>query len=316
MIVIVPERGRLRSINFVIIFASQLRRIMNIIKTECKAGLIGRGIQASLTPAMHMEEGRVHGVHYQYELLDVAERSLENKTLEHLLSDAEAGGLSGVNVTHPFKQVVLDYLDELSEDARALGAVNTVVFRDGKRIGYNTDWWGFSESFQLGLPRVDVKSVVQLGAGGAGAATAYAILKLGAEKLTVFEADQEKARGLISGLAKLFPKVDLSVGEDLGAAMEAASGLIHATPIGMAAYPGMPLSADLLRSTHWVSEVVYFPLETELVQSAKAKGCSVLNGGGMAVYQAVGAFELFSGLKADRARMTAHFMKLTGQSHE
>ena len=287
---------------------------MNIKTSEFKAGLIGKGIQASLTPAMHMQEGRVHGLNYRYELIDVSVIGEAFVSLENLISDAEARGLSGLNITHPFKQEVINNLTELSDDAKALGAVNTVVLRDGKRIGQNTDWWGFSESMKRGLPDADLSNVVQLGAGGAGAATAYAILKLGAKHLTVFDPDQKKVISLFDSLSKAFPDAQLIVGDDITASMANASGLIHATPTGMAAYPGLPLDEAHLQPHHWVSEVVYFPLETELLKVAAGKGCAVLNGGGMAVFQAVGAFEHFTGLKADRARMIQHFLELTNQT--
>lgn len=287
---------------------------MNTNTSEFKAGLIGKGIQASLTPAMHMQEGRVHGLNYHYELIDVSDIGDAFVSLDQLISDAEARGLRGLNITHPFKQEVINHLTELSDDARALGAVNTVVLRDGKRIGQNTDWWGFSESMKRGLPNADLSAVVQLGAGGAGAATAYAILKLGAKQLTVFDPDQKKVTSLFDNLSNAFPDAQLMVGHDIAASMEKASGLIHATPTGMAAYPGLPLDEAHLQSHHWVSEVVYFPLETELLKVAASKGCAVLNGGGMAVFQAVGAFEHFTGLKADRARMIQHFLELTNQT--
>lgn len=281
-----------------------------------KAGLIGKGIQASLTPAMHMQEGRVQGLDYAYELIDVAAMDASAVSLPELLSDAEARGLSGLNITHPFKQQVMQYLSELSDDAKALGAVNTVILRDGQRIGQNTDWWGFSESMKRGLPQADLASVVQLGAGGAGAATAYAILKLGAAKLTIFDPDSDKVAQLIAALKVAFPQATVLAGDDLAAAMGSSTGLIHATPTGMASYPGLPLPQELLQPHQWVAEIVYFPLETELLRVAKARGCAVLNGGGMAVFQAVGAFQYFTGLEADRQRMLEHFLDLTGQNGE
>jgi shikimate dehydrogenase len=289
---------------------------MNIKISECKAGLIGKGIQASLTPAMHMEEGRVQGLDYSYELIDVGAMEGGVPPLEAMLAAAEARGLHGVNITHPFKQQVIEHLTELSDDARALGAVNTVVLRGGKRIGQNTDWWGFSESFQRGLPDVNLASVVQLGAGGAGAATAYAILKLGAQQLTIFDPDKAKVDSLIEALASVFPNAILQPSEDIATSMASVAGLIHATPTGMASYPGLPLTEDLLKPHHWVAEVVYFPLQTELLRVAQAKGCAVLNGGGMAVFQAVGAFQHFTGLEANRQRMLDHFLDLTGQGNK
>ena len=276
-----------------------------------KAGLIGAGIQASLTPAMHMREGAAQGLAYQYELIDLSQRDAGPEDLPQLLDEAELRGLSGLNITHPCKQLVIPFLDELSDEARDLGAVNTVVLQAGRRIGHNTDWWGFAESFRRGLPDAALSQAVQLGAGGAGVATAYAALSLGLASLTVFDREMDRADALASGMSALFPQASVVAGTNLEAAMQASDGLIHATPTGMAKYPGLPLAADLLDPRHWVAEVVYFPLETALLAEARRRGCSTLDGGGMAVFQAVGAFRLFTGREPDAARMLAHFKALT-----
>ncbi|WP_455274717.1 shikimate dehydrogenase [Rhizobium herbae] len=280
-----------------------------------KAGLIGAGIQASLTPAMHMQEGAAQGFAYDYQLIDLNQRGLTPENLPELLSKAEQQGLSGLNITHPCKQLVIPYLDELSDEARALGAVNTVVLKNGRRYGHNTDWWGFAESFRRGLPDADLDAAVQIGAGGAGVATAYAILSLGLKSLTVFDLDPDKAVHLAQALSALFPETTITASGDLVAAMGSASGLIHATPTGMAKYPGIPLPPELLSPRHWVAEIVYFPLETDLVKTATQRGCRVLNGGGMAVFQAVGAFRLFTGREPHAGRMMQHFDSLTSGSN-
>src|SRR5215468_6643800 len=117
-------------------------------------GLIGAGIQASRTPAMHEREGDEQGMRYLYRLIDLEKLGVGAEALPELLSAAERMGFAGLNITHPCKQAVIPLLDELSPDASALGAVNTVVLKDGRRISHNTDWWGFAESFRRGLPDV------------------------------------------------------------------------------------------------------------------------------------------------------------------
>jgi shikimate dehydrogenase len=193
----------------------------------------------------------------------------------------------------------------LSGDARALGAVNTVLFRDSGRTGHNTDWSGFAESFRRGLPQARRDHVVLLGAGGAGAAVAYAAMRLGVQRLSIFDIDEARAADLA---AKIGQKA--KAGGDLDAAMADADGLIHCTPTGMAKHPGMPLAAELVQGRHWVVDVVYVPLETELLRVARAKGCQTLDGGGMAVFQAAGAFQLFTGLEPDAERMRRHFLSM------
>ncbi len=112
-----------------------------------KAGLIGADIQASLTPAMHMQEGAAQGLDYAYELIDLTRLNASPADLSRLIEDAEARGLAGLNITHPCKQLVIPLLDDLSPEARALGAVNTVVLKGGRRFGHNTDWVGFCRKF-------------------------------------------------------------------------------------------------------------------------------------------------------------------------
>ena len=283
---------------------------MGNIQQSFLVGLIGAGIQASRTAAMHEREGAEQGLLYLYKLIDLENLALGADALPDLLTAAERMGFAGLNITYPCKQLVIPLLSDLSDDARALGAVNTVVLRDGKRIGYNTDWWGFAESFRRGLPDVKRDRVVQLGAGGAGAAVAHAALTLGVKQLTLFDLDASRSKRLAADLAARFGEGRVTPGADLGGAMAESDGLIHATPTGMAKHPGLPLPATFLRPELWVAEIVYFPLETELLRTAKGIGCRTLNGGGMAVFQAAEAFRLFTGISANTERMLRHFASM------
>jgi len=274
------------------------------------AGLIGAGIQASRTPAMHEREGAEQGLRYIYKLIDLQALNLGVEALPDLLLAAERMGFAGLNITHPCKQAVIPLLHDLSEDARALNAVNTVVLRDGRRIGHNTDWWGFAESFRRNLPDVKRDVVVQLGAGGAGAAVAHAALTLGVGRLTIVDTEQARAEQVASSLAQRYGAGRAVAGADLAAVMAEAEGLINTTPVGMAKYPGLPLPAELLRPELWVAEIVYFPLETELLRRARTLGCRRLDGGGMAVFQAVEAFRLITGITPDADRMLRHFASI------
>jgi shikimate dehydrogenase len=275
------------------------------------AGLIGSGIQASRTPAMQEREGAEQGLRLIYRLVDLDVLRLGPEALGDLLISAERMGFSGLNITYPCKQAVVPLLDQLSPDARALGAVNTVVLKDGQRIGHNTDCSGFAESFRRGLPDVRRDRVVQLGAGGAGAAVAHALLAEGVGRLAISDTDTPRAEALATDLAARFGAGRAVAVHDLAAEVAAADGLVNCTPVGMAKLPGTPLPVALLRPALWVAEIVYFPLETELLRAARAIGCRTLDGGGMAVFQAVGAFRLFTGLEPDAARMQRHFAAMS-----
>ena len=285
---------------------------MTVPPKSLLAGLIGYGIQASLTPAMHEQEGAAQGLRYVYRRIDLQVLGLGAEALPELLTAAERMGFDGLNITFPCKQAVIPHLHELSEDAAALGAVNTVVLRDGRRIGHNTDASGFAEGFRRGLPDVPRRHVVQVGAGGAGSAVAQAAVKLGVERLIIIDTEPQRAREVAAAVAARFGADRAEAGSDLGAALADADGVINTTPVGMAKFPGSPVPAALLRPDLWVAEIVYFPLETELLRSARAVGCRTLGGGGMAVFQAVDAFRLFTGREPDAERMARHFAEMVG----
>ncbi|KAF2409786.1 shikimate dehydrogenase [Pseudomonas antarctica] len=280
------------------------------MKPRILAGLIGSGIQASRTPALHEQEGDAQGLRYLYRLIDLEPLQLNINALPELLDAAEMMQFTGLNITYPCKQAILALLDELSDEAQGIGAVNTVVFKGGKRIGHNTDCLGFAEGFRRNLNDVARQRVVQMGAGGAGAAVAHALLAEGVEHLSIFDVDVARARDLVDNLAQRFGAGRAQVGSHLENAMAEADGLVNTTPMGMSKLPGTPVPPALLRAQLWVAEIVYFPLETELLRNARALGCRTLDGGNMAVFQAVKAFELFSGQAPDAQRMLAHFQSM------
>ena len=275
--------------------------------TKLLLGLIGVGIQRSLSPALHEEEGRHQGLRVHYQLIDLDHAG--GAPLADLVRAARAIGFSGLNVTYPCKQAVMPLLDALSPEAQAIGAVNTVVREGARLVGHNTDGAGWAWGFGRALPGADLSRVVLLGAGGAGSACADAVLRLGAQQLVVVDSERVRASGLVERLARCFPGRRIREG-DAPAALADATGVIHATPIGMAKSPGMALPAALLRPSLWVSEIVYVPLETGLLKAARAAGCRVMDGGHMTVGQAIGAFRLFTGVDADAARMDSHFRRI------
>jgi quinate/shikimate dehydrogenase (NAD+) len=279
-------------------------------------GLIGAGIASSASPPLHEAEGAALGLRCLYQLIDLDELGLPAEAVGELLGEARRMGFAGVNVTYPCKQLALEHLDELSPTTRALGAANTVVFQDGLAVGYNTDRSGFSRSFELGLPGAPLGRAVLIGAGGAGTAVAHAALSLGVRRLAVADRDEDRAARLARSLAAQFggDRVIALDGDGLEDQLAGADGLIHATPTGMASHPGVPLPLELLRREMWVADIVYMPLETELLRYARELGCRTLDGGGMAVFQAAASFELFTGRQPDAERMLRHFAALVPQA--
>ncbi len=271
-----------------------------------QVGLIGRGIAGSLTPVMHRREGQRLGLDYGYGLIDFDMLNLDDSDLAAVVQCARELGFAGLNVTFPFKQKVIPLLDSLSQDAAAIGAVNTIVFGEKETRGHNTDCWGFAESFRRHMAGAEIGDVLQLGAGGAGAAVAQALLGLGVGRLRLFDVDENRGRALCAQLNSRYRgRVVLTGDPETG--LEHTDGIVNTTPVGMTKLPGMPLDPDLLGPRHWFADIIYFPRETELLIAARNKGCRVMPGAGMAIFQAVKAFELFSGHKPDAGEMARTF---------
>lgn len=283
-----------------------------LVRSSALVGLLGRGIQASRTPAMHEAEGRALGLQFVYRLLDTDLMGTPAPSLEELLRFATCFGFSGLNVTFPYKQEIVPLLDELSDAARTVGAVNTVVLKGDRRYGHNTDMWGFRESFRRGMTGAARDNVLLLGAGGAGVAVAHALLECGVGRLAVADVRPEKADALMHQLNLRFGADRVVMAGDVGTAANTADGIVNATPVGMAKLPGMPLPGACIAPRHWVADIIYFPLETESLRHARAKGCRTLSGEGMAIFQAVRAFELFTGIQPDTDRMKAAFAAFDG----
>jgi len=277
-------------------------------------GLIGEGITASLTPPMHESEAAALGLHYEYRIFDLIELGRPADDVGALLAEAKGRGFAAMNITHPCKQLVVDVVDELDTDAAHLQAVNLVVFVDGRLVGYNTDWMGYRDGLIAGLPGASLEHVLQIGCGGAGAATAYALLSRGTGHLDLSDVDIARAEGLASRMRTHFPgqTVATVAQDDLPTAIARATGVVHATPMGMLHHPGVAFDLDLLREGAWVSDVVYRPLETELLRQAAERGHPVLDGGRMAVGQACASLQIITGASPDRDRMQRHFRALIG----
>jgi shikimate dehydrogenase len=269
---------------------------------------------ASLTPQLHEVEAAALGIPYEYRIFDLTELGRPPRDIGPFLAEASRSGYAAMNITHPCKQLVLDVVDELDPDAERLQAVNLVVFEDGRLVGYNTDWMGFQDGLAAGLPDASVDRVVQIGCGGAGSATAYALLASGTSRLGLFDVDHERAWELGDRMRTWFPDriVEAIPEAALSDAISQASGVVHATPLGMRHHPGVAFDVTLLSPEAWVSDVVYRPLITELIRTASEQGNPVLDGGRMAVGQAYASLRIITGERPDRDRMERHFRDLVG----
>ncbi|MBN9792649.1 shikimate dehydrogenase [Pseudonocardia sp. TMWB2A] len=281
--------------------------------TTYRAGLIGSGITTSASPLLHETEAAAHGIRAAFALLDLDELGHGVEVLGGVLREVRAAGWQGVTVTHPAKQTIIPLLDAITPDAAAIGAVNTVVFDRGRAIGHNTDWSGYARSLRTclpgGLTDDDLRSVVLVGAGGAGSAVAHALLSIGVAHLWVVDIDHDRASALAATLRRRHRDRTLRTGrpDDLPALLTDVTGIVNASPVGMTGHEGHPVPTSALHPGLWVSDIVYRPRRTALLIGAERAGCRVLGGGPMVVLQAADGFEVLTGRRADADRMLRRF---------
>jgi shikimate dehydrogenase len=280
---------------------------MSTIVTAKKAkrvllGLIGFPIAHSATPATQEAAARAAGLEAHYHLIEVAGAGRED--LGVMLEGVRRLGFSGINVTFPYKEAVVPLLDALSDEAAAMGAVNTVVVEDGRLIGHNTDATGFATAYRR-LGRKDGDAPVAIiGAGGVGKAIAFALVGCGVGKLRLYDVDRSKSEALA---ALLGARAEVAIADSAEAAAAGAAGIVNGTPLGMLPNRDMPLPASAIQASQWVADAVYHPLWTPLLKAAQKAGATVMTGRELAIHQAVDAFRLFTGVPASEAVIGAAF---------
>ena len=275
-------------------------------------GLVGESIEHSLTPDLHMQEARHLGLEYEYRIIDLLDPNLSEMSFEEVLAEATRSGYAALNVTHPFKQVALNSLKTSSSEVLEVGATNLVLQPGAAIHGENTDWSGFLFAIGQSIPNAQRELVVQVGSGGAGGATAYALLKWGVARLVVTDIDLSKAQSLALRYQALFPssRIEAVEMDEALSLFGASDGVVNATPIGMYGHPGLPFNIETLNPLAWVADVVYRPIETELISQARLAGHVVVAGGLMAIGQAADSLRLITGLEPSIDRMRDHFMEL------
>jgi shikimate dehydrogenase len=266
------------------------------------AGLLGAPIAHSASPAMHERAAEALGLRCHYQLIEVA--GAKREELKVLLEGVRRLGFAGINVTFPYKEALIDLFDELSPSAAMIGAVNTVIVRDGRLIGYNTDTTGFARAVGGLVTASAHGAVAVIGAGGVGKAIAFALAGLGVSELRIFDSEHARAGYLAT---QLQGQVPTRVPHRVEDALRGAVGVVNGSPVGMLPNRGTPVPDDLLHGGLWVADAVYSPLWTPLLIAAKAKGAAVMTGRELAIYQAADAFELFTGLAPSTTEMGIAF---------
>lgn len=265
-------------------------------------GLLGAPIAHSASPAMHERAASALGVHCHYQLIEVA--GADREELTKLLDGVRRLGFSGINVTFPYKEAVMDLLDDLSPGATAVGAVNTVAVHDGRLTGHNTDTTGFARAVMTLVSESARGPVAVIGTGGVGKAIVFALAGLEVSEVRIFDTDRDKAAHLATSLSGY---KGIRIAGSVEDALDGAVGLVNGTPVGMLPNTGTPVPDALLRRDLWVADAVYSPLWTPLLKAAKATGAKVMTGRDLAIFQAADAFELFTGLTPSTTEMGIAF---------
>jgi shikimate dehydrogenase len=262
-------------------------------------GLVGFPVKHSLSPCMHNAAFSKLKIKAKYKLFE-----LQAGQLQGFLDNLKKKNIAGFNVTFPYKEKILPYLDIKSPGLREIGAANTVVIKNGKLKGFNTDFAGFSR--HLKELKVKPKKAAIIGAGGAAKAVCFALGKSKAEEICIYDIDAYKSLGLVSQYKDVFSQVKFSAVariEELN--LQDKDFLVNASPVGMRADDPCLIEEKALHKGIFVYDLIYNPSETKLLALAKKTGVRFSNGLGMLLYQGVLAFEHFTGKKAPVEIMAA-----------
>ena len=258
-------------------------------------GIFGHPVEHTFSPGMHNAAFRKIGMNACYVPFAVAPEDLE-KAVRAIIPL----GLRGLNVTVPHKEKVVPLLDALTEDAEAIGAVNTIEIRDGRLIGHNTDGRGFIKSLvDDASVRPRGRTFALVGAGGAARAVACSLVLAGARMVFLHDVNGKKAAALARDLSKTVgPKARALGAEDFAEQAPHVDCLINATPLGLRPEDPLPIPRRMITKGQLVCDLVYNPQNTKLLQAARSRGARTLGGIGMLLYQGVIAFEVWTGRRA------------------
>ncbi len=273
-----------------------------VIKSDTKLiCLLGHPVKHSKSPLMQNKALEIAGEDAVYLVFDVLPEKLKES-----IEGIKAMGFKGANVTIPHKEEVMKYLDELTKEAENIGAVNTIVAKDGKLIGDNTDGQGFVLSLmnEGGFDPRD-KKVLMLGAGGAAKAVAVKLSFEGIKSMAIYEIDKEKADKLREHIKAINKESEIEVisKNELENRASVADLIVNCTPVGMKDSDPELLSESVFFEGQFVFDLIYNPEKTKLLQNAEKKGAKILNGLGMLVFQGALAFEKWTGKKPDTKAM-------------
>ncbi len=269
-------------------------KINSLTRLYC---LIGNPISKSLSPSIHnylFDKEKENAVYMAF--------NIEKKDLENTINGFKAINVKGFNVTIPYKIDIINFLDQLSYESELIGAVNTVKIDNGKLVGYNTDGLGFLKTLEERNISLKGKNVLILGAGGAAQSISLTVANEGVKSLTILNRTVSKSKKLVEKIKNRFPEIESSYGSlnEKYIDLKKFDILINCTSIGM--YPEvdkMPIEINRFNKNVIVYDIIYKPLETKLIKSAKKEGMIAIGGLDMLIYQALLSDEIWLGRKLD-----------------
>lgn len=259
--------------------------------------LIGYPVEHSKSPLMHNAAFQSLGLDFVYHLC-----SVKPSHLKEAIIGLKASNVVGANVTIPYKEEVMKYLDEITPEAKFIGAVNTIHNREGKLIGYNTDGQGFITSLLTdGKVQLEGQKVFLIGAGGAGKAVAVKLAERGVERLVITDKIGERAEALVGRLRENIPDCPIYAifpdDKEFAKTLLGSTLLVNATPVGMKEGDLCVVDPKYLHKDLFIYDVIY-NRETPLIEAAKKRGLKALGGIGMLIHQGAASFEIWTGQKA------------------
>jgi shikimate dehydrogenase len=258
-----------------------------------KLAIIGNNLRYSVSPFMHEYLYKAMGLEASYNKINL------KNGLDEWAGTKKIKNVDGFNVTVPFKESIVAYLDEVNPKAEILGAVNCVLKKDNKLIGFNTDWYGFTKMISGAMVDVEGKTVTILGAGGASRAAVFALAQLNTKRVNIIARRVEQATFLKDELEPACKPTEIHVyrwDETAVDAIESCYALVNTTPIGMKPRTSYsPIDADLLSGIEFVIDTVYNPLNTRLLSEAMFSDCQTVTGLDMLLYQALASVDIWFG---------------------
>jgi shikimate dehydrogenase len=274
-----------------------------------RLGLIGDNIAASRAPELHQVAGRLCEMEITYDLLIPRNLGLN---FDLVFDRARDEGYRGLNITYPYKEVVVRRLETQDRSVRLTGACNTVLFESSGPAGANTDFTGFLSAYRSSFGTTEPGAVAIAGCGGVGRAISFALAQLGASALRLLDTDRTRSESLAQALSAGAPSLKVSVAASANQACEGADGLVNCTPLGMIGYGGNVFPPDQIAGRGWAFDAVYTPVETPFLRSARAAGLAVMSGYELFFNQGVDAFRIFTGRSVEYSGLREALQRLDG----